>query len=396
MAAEDDNFDIDIYGDGGGYNSNEQGDYKHDESGLILDTREQSTNGVPHEANSATTNYRSDKTSGANSNEHIANTDFSSRESINPLHQPQPLGHKRKDSPDDRPADPDATTALFISDLFWWTTDDDVRGWVREAGCEAELKDVTFSEHKVNGKSKGQAFVELTSPQAATATKHKFDSFTSSGQTARKYTINYTSPHTNPFRTLPKDAPTRKDDRGPRSNSASFGSPSGQTTHFGVSNMSGGFRGRGGFNRGGMSNNMSTFNSNRNFTPPMGGFQSTPMGGGYQGGPMGGVQNYSGFNSRGNMMGSNMRGGPTGMRGRSSGMGPNMMSMPAMGPMGGMGMNAIPGGMNPMMGNMGGNMGMQGQGGFANPHFNQGFFPQNQGVGDGSWNPHGVKRTRQE
>jgi hypothetical protein len=28
--------------------------------------------------------------------------------------------------------------------------------------------------------------------------------------------------------------------------------------------------------------------------------------------------------------------------------------------MGGMGMNAIPGGMNPMMGNMGGNMGMQG------------------------------------
>jgi len=91
-----------------------------------------------------------------------------------------------------------------------------------------------------------------------------------------------------------------------------------------------------------------------------------------------------------------MRGGPTGMRGRSSGMGPNMMSMPAMGPMGGMGMNAIPGGMNPMMGNMGGNMGMQGQGGFANPHFGQGFFPQNQGVGDGSWNPHGVKRTRQE
>lgn len=156
MAAEDDNFDLDIYGDGGGYNSNEQGDYKHDESGLILDTREQSTNGVTHEPNSAPTTYRNDKNNGANSNnEHITTADFSSRDSINTPHQPLPLGHKRKDSPDDRPADPDATTALFISDLFWWTTDDDVRGWVREAGCEAELKDVTFSEHKVNGKSKG-------------------------------------------------------------------------------------------------------------------------------------------------------------------------------------------------------------------------------------------------
>lgn len=39
-----------------------------------------------------------------------------------------------------------------------------------------------------------------------------------------------------------------------------------------------------------------------------------------------------------------------------------------------------------------------GKGGFQgpNPGFNQGFFPNQGGVGDGSWNPHGAKRSRQE
>ncbi|KAJ5220089.1 hypothetical protein N7468_009293 [Penicillium chermesinum] len=31
-----------------------------------------------------------------------------------------------------------------------------------------------------------------------------------------------------------------------------------------------------------------------------------------------------------------------------------------------------------------------------NPAFNQGFFNNNQGGGDASWNPHGAKRSRQE
>ena len=87
-------------------------------------------------------------------------------------------------------------------------------------------------------------------------------------------------------------------------------------------------------------------------------------------------------------------------------------------------MNPMSGGMNPMMGGMTPNMGMQGkfeprtlqqeqvpgqdecianryipgQGGFQtpNPAFNQPFFSPNQGVGDGQWNPHGAKRSRQE
>jgi hypothetical protein len=68
---------------------------------------------------------------------------------------------KQKRKLDDRPYDPNATSALYIADLHWWTTDDDIRGWVNECGCEDELKDITFSEHKVNGKSKGYVMFVL-------------------------------------------------------------------------------------------------------------------------------------------------------------------------------------------------------------------------------------------
>lgn len=197
--------------------------------------------------------------------------------------------------------------------------------------------------------SNSQAFVEFASPQAATAVKHQIDNL----GPARKHSAIYTNPIPNPFRTLPKDAPMRKDNnRGPGGFNAGGNNP-----NFGMNNMGGGFRGRGGYtNRG----NMSNFNNRNNFNP-MGGFQGGAaaggMMGGFQGGPMGGMQNY-GYNNRGGMMGG-MRGGPGGMRGRGGG---NMgMGMSGMNPMGGMGMNPMAGGMNPMMGGMGGNMGMQGE-----------------------------------
>ncbi|KAI9368803.1 hypothetical protein BJX61DRAFT_536940 [Aspergillus egyptiacus] len=400
MATEDDNFDIDIYGDGSGYNANDQGVYKQDDDDikqedqdLILDAPDhsQTSGGNADTSGNASTDSGTIKEEGSTATNGFgaAHTDSTSQQQMQNSMPQQ--GVKRKEF-DDRPVDPDATPALLISELHWWTTDDDIRGWVREAECEDELKDVTFSEHKVNGKSKGQAFLEFTALPAASATKRQIESLNNTGQSGRRFMVHYTSPQPNPFRTLPKDNPMRGKDN---TRSMGYNSPN-QNLNFGMNNMGGGFRGgRGGYgNRGGMQN-MSGY-VNRNFQGPMG-FNNPMVGGGFQGNQMG-MQNYP-FANRGGMMGGNMRGGPGGMRGRGGGMAgtPNMMGMPGMGPMGAMGMNPMAGGMNPMMGGMGANMGMQG--GFQGPTqgFNTGgFFPQNQGVGDGSWNPHGTKRSRQE
>jgi hypothetical protein len=217
-----------------------------------------------------------------------------------------------------------------------------------------------------------QAFIEFTTPQAATAAKHKIESFHTGQQGSRKYSVAYTQPHTNPFRTLPKDNPMRgKEERGSRSvSTGSFNSPSTPNMSFSMNNTGIAYRGgRGaGFNRGGMTNTMGGFNPNRNFTSPMGGggFQGGPVGG-FQPTPMGNMQPYGGFNNRGGMMGNNMRGGPAGMRGRGGmgGAGPNtMMQVGGVGGMGGMGMGGMGMGGMPnqmgMMGQMAPNMGMQG------------------------------------
>lgn len=166
----------------------------------------------------------------------------------------------------------------------------------------------------------------------------------------KKHTATYASTLTNPFRTLPKDAPARgsgKEPSGHRGN---------QETRGHQNNFGGNIRGgrTPGYNapRGGNYNmNGNNFNNNRNFAGPAigsgnmaGGFNPNMVG--FQGNP----SQFGGFN-RGAMMGQ-MRSGPGGMRGRG-GMG-NMM-MPMNVPLGAMpgSMGGPMGGIS-MMGQMGG------------------------------------------
>ena len=172
MATEEDNFDIDIYGDGGDGGDDYQNDVS-DEPGVKNESISDRTSG-PIQANSYAnedhsksplTNKQEPHQDPKLENGHlktndaaqkIASTDDSVQDAVPlPKQAPQTQGLKRKDGSDDRLADPSATTALFISELHWWVTDDDVRGWANQSQCEDELEDITFSEHKVNGKSKG-------------------------------------------------------------------------------------------------------------------------------------------------------------------------------------------------------------------------------------------------
>lgn len=225
-----------------------------------------------------------------------------------------------------------------------------------------------------------QAYIVFKSPQAATAAKHKIQSFGEGQQYTKKFTVSFTNPFTNPFRTLPKDGPMRNNNNqiNNRSTSGGYGAPASisapppQQMNYSMNNSNGGFRGgRGGFNNRGAMNNMPGYNRGGFQGPMVTGFQSAPMGG-FQGAPMGGMQQYGGFQpNRAGMMGGMRGGGPMGMRGGRGGISPNgMMGMP----MGGMGMAGM-GGMGGPMGGMGGmGMGMPQMGGAMGMQGMQGFY----------------------
>lgn len=152
MAADEDNFEIDVYGEGEGEGERGRGDddyYDEDEHTFTIDEPEppdpkhELARDPKHPARTASPSTNTAKSPVQGSGPRDSSTGTHAQ------------GVKRKESPNERSSDSGATTALLISDLQWWITEDDLRGWVNEAGAEEDLKEVTFNEHKVNGKSKG-------------------------------------------------------------------------------------------------------------------------------------------------------------------------------------------------------------------------------------------------
>lgn len=350
MAEKEDDFDFDIYGDDSAQNYEEADPQAHDGGALSTGDEHYDESYQGQNAQVGDSSYQMTEDASAtvtepqDSTQQHYDASATAPNSSETAHSDQMQhGTKRKVGDDaETPTEPGATSALSLSELNWWTSEDELRGWTNECGVEEQLRDITFNEHKVNGKSKGQAFVEFASAAAATAVKHKIESFDPKDNFGKKYIVSYHNPNINPYKNPPKDVAGRKDhgqtnrgpghmNQGPRGGMGSYG-------------------GRGNYqNRGGMGFQNRNYNQNMNMG--MGGFGVGGGGGGgmgFQGG-MNPMNNFGNFN-RGGMMG-NMRGGMGGRGGRG-GMGGGFNPMMGMGM--GMGMPNMQMGMG--MGNMGGTM----------------------------------------
>ena len=162
MASEEDNFDIDIYGDGEDYG--QDGAQDNAKSEETIDPSSQQMEAIPEPSSTTIAEQNKEESKSQEEISHdrhdtaqkITSTDQTALDPLQlPKQAPQIQGLTRKDGADNRPVDPGATSALYVSDLHWWINDDDLRGWANQSQCEDELAEITFSEHKVNGKSKG-------------------------------------------------------------------------------------------------------------------------------------------------------------------------------------------------------------------------------------------------
>ncbi|KAK5740119.1 hypothetical protein LTR17_004831 [Elasticomyces elasticus] len=376
MSGDEDSFDIDIYGDDTAEETApapsaeppqpevkpaeelvKQGDNKPSTN----TTNTQPTNGASPTPQQGTKRKASD---------------------IDTTSQQQAPNQSYSNEPDNRPIEAGATPALKISDLHWYTTEEDVRGMCARAYAEEELYELSFNEHKVNGKSKGEAYLEFASPQAATAVKRAIEAASQEKNESGVRKAPFNAQFTQAGNNLYKNAAVAT---GGKKEFSARGGGGGAYNSFNNNRGGGGrggFQGRGGGGgyqaRGGMQNQ----NQNQG---QQGGWGMNGGGGGNMGGyggagfnnPMMAMGGYGNMGRGGGMMNNmGMMGNMANMMGRGG-----FGGMPAMG-MGGMN------GMNGMMGGQGGRGGMMGNGGWsANNNGNGAGGGARGGYGGGSTSP---------
>lgn len=98
-----------------------------------------------------------------------------------------PEQHTPKSDQDNEASNSDQT-AVYIGNLTWWTTDQDLETIFSEFG---KVKNIKFFEDKVNGKSKGYALIEFGNSEAAYQAKEKLNGIEIQG---KPVVVNYVNP----------------------------------------------------------------------------------------------------------------------------------------------------------------------------------------------------------
>lgn len=99
-------------------------------------------------------------------------------------------------------------TAIYIGNLTWWTTDQNLEDLVTEVG--GKPKQVRFFEDKVNGKSKGYALVEFATPEMAAMVKEKLQNKEINGRPCMVNFASAASFKQPPVATVGVPPPTRR------------------------------------------------------------------------------------------------------------------------------------------------------------------------------------------
>jgi len=157
MADDDVNFDIDIYGDDDQDNIDYQNEHSHNDIGPPGEALAGGNDEQDQEPYSEDIDIKLEHPNPTQLETHD-NGNYEAQVSTGPTstQDTSPTqGTKRKEDFDDWELEHGAQAAIVVSELNWWTNDDDIRGWANQCGIENELTTITFHEHKVNGKSKG-------------------------------------------------------------------------------------------------------------------------------------------------------------------------------------------------------------------------------------------------